>query len=230
MLRLLGYFALVFATMFLLRYIPWIGGIFRIPFLGFMMAAAIVSIGLAKVGTIALDSRRAKNLERSLGAVETPHNQGKLGSLLLSQGRVSKALPLLERAVAGEPDAGEWAYRLGIAYLAKNRFVEAVRVLERAAEIDEERAYGAVMLRLAEARVGAGDAAGALDAIARFERNHGPNPESAYRRGLALRVQGKSAESKAAFGEVGRLASQAARFQKSAQRGYVVRAWLQGLR
>ena len=230
MLRLLGYFALVFLTVFVLRYIPWIGGLFRIPFLGFMLAAAIVSIGLAKVGTLAVDSRRAKNLERSLGAVETPHNQGKLGCLLLSQGRARKALPLLERAVAGDSGAGEWSYRLGLAYLAVNRAPDAARTLERAAEIDEERAYGAVLLRLSEARLAAGEAAGALDAVARFERNHGHNPESAYRRGLALRSLGKPAEAKSAFSEVARLAAQSARFQKSAQRAYVFRAWLQGLR
>ena len=48
-------------------------------------------------------ARKLKNEIRALGAVESAHNQGKLGSLLLARGRAKKALEPLEKAAAGEP-------------------------------------------------------------------------------------------------------------------------------
>jgi Flp pilus assembly protein TadD len=166
-------------------------------------------------------------MERNLrGSVETPHNQGKLGSLVLAQGRARASIPHLERAAAGEPDIPEWSYRLGTAYLRANRPSDAVRSLSKAAELDEEHAYGQVLLRLAQAQRAAGDAQSSLTTLERFERNHGPNPESAYRRGLALKSLGKREEARAALSEVSHLASQSARFQKSSQRGFVLRAFL----
>lgn len=226
-MRLLGYFALVFAAMFLLRHVPVVGELFRVPFLGFVLAAAVVSAGVSWYTVRAVDGRRAKVMERQLGAVDTPHNQGKLGSLILAQGRARRAIPHLERAAAGEANHTEWHYRLGCAYLSAGRAREARAALERAVAQDEEHAYGAVTLRLSQARLAAQDADGALEALARFERNHGPSPESAYRRGLALRAAGKRAESQAAFAEVAKLAAHAARFQKGAQRGFV---WLSYVR
>jgi tetratricopeptide (TPR) repeat protein len=226
-MRLIGYFALVFLVLYLLRHVPGIGGIFRVPFLGFIVASALVSLVISWSTVRAMDGRRARVLERELrGTVETPHNQGKLGSLLLAQGRASKAIVHLERAVAGEPDSAEWRYRLGSAYVRARRAGDAVPVLERAAAIDEEHAYGMVLLRLAQAQRSAGDAQASLATLERFERNHGPNPESAYRRGLALKSLGRREEARAALAEVSRLAAHAARFQKGRQRGFVVRALL----
>jgi Flp pilus assembly protein TadD len=226
-MRLLGYFALVFAVLFVLAHVPIIGGLFRIPFVGFIIASGIVSLVVSWTTVRAMDRRRSRVLERNLrGSVETPHNQGKLGSLLLAQGRAARAIPHLERAAAGEPEIAEWSYRLGTAYARARRPADAVRALGHAASLDEEHAYGAVLLRLAQAQLASGDAQASLATLERFERNHGPNPESAYRRGLALKVLGRRDEAHAALSEVSRLAAQSAHFQKSAQRGFVVRALL----
>lgn len=223
-MRLLGYFALVFAAFYVLRYVPVVGELFRIPFIGFIVAAALVSGGISWFTVRAVDQRRARVMERQLGAVETPHNQGKLGSLYLAQGRARRAIPHLERAVAGEGQSAEWNYRLGTAYLRARRPQDALKVLAHAALLDEEHAYGSVMLRLSEAQLATNAPTEALASIERFERNHGPNPESAYRRGLALKALGRREDAGLAFAEVGKLAAHSARFQKGAQRGFVVRA------
>jgi len=60
----------------------------------------------------------------------------------------------------------------------------------------------------------------------RFDINHGPSPESAYRRGVALKKSGRAADARESFRHVGQLAERAARFQKKQQRGWVLRAWL----
>jgi len=226
-MRVLGYFALVFAVLFLLSHVPVVGQLFRIPFLGFIIASGLVSFAISFTAVRAVDRRRARVMERNLrGSVETPHNQGKLGALLLAQGRARASIPHLERAAAGEPDISEWSYRLGTAYLRARRPADAARALTRAAELDEAHAYGQVLLRLAHAQLAAGEPEPSLATLGRFERNHGPNPESAYRRGLALKALGKRTEARAAFAEVSNLASQAARFQKGSQRGFVLRAAL----
>lgn len=209
-----------------LRHLPVVGALFRIPLLGFYFAAVIVA-GLASRWTAAaLDRKRERDLEARLGAVDTPHNKGKLGQLLASQGRYARALPLLEEAAAGEPELAEWHYRLGCAYLRSGRSREAVDSLSRAIAIDEEHGYGAAMLALSQALLAQGRAAEALEAVERFERNHGPSPESAYRRGLALRAAGGTEAARAAFAEVAPLASQAAGYQRRSARGWVLRAFV----
>lgn len=229
MMRLVGYFALVFAVLYVLSQVPFVGGLFRIPFLGFMIAAALVSAGISWFTVRTVDTRRARAMVSRLGAVDTPHNQGKLGSFVLAQGRARKAIPHLERAVQGEPESAEWNYRLGSAYLGARRPADAVRVLESAVRIAPDHAFGAAWLRLSEAHLASGSAERALDAVGRFESDRGATPESAYRRGLALRRLGRGSDARAAFTEVGKLAAQSARFQKSEQRSIVLRASLRRL-
>lgn len=226
MLRLAGFFLLCILLLGILRQVPLVGEVFRVPLVGFWLTAILLSVLFSKVAASALDRRRVKNLERRLGAVDTPHNQGKLGSLMLAQERHRRARELLERAVAGEPASIEWRYRLGCARLGMRDWAAAIESLASAARDDEEHAYGAVLLRLAEAYTRAGDARRALECLARFERNHGPSPESAFRRGLALKAAGQGSEARAAFGEVARLSEQQARYQRRSSLGWVARAFL----
>ena len=58
-----------------------------------------------------------------------------------------------------------------------------------------------------------------------FERFHGPTPESAYRRGRALKALGRRDEAGSAFEEVATLAKQSAKYQKKDSAGWVMRAW-----
>ena len=226
MLRLVGYFVLVFGVLYVLRHVPVVGEVFQIPILGFIVAAALVSAGVSRYAVFAVDGRRERAMKSSLGAVDTPHNQGKLGSFVLAQGHPRKAVPHLERAVAGEPESAEWNYRLGCAYLGARRPADAARVLAAATRIDADHAFGATQMRLAEALLRAGEHEQALAAVLQFEHDRGPNPESAYRRGLALASLGRRTEARAAYAEVGPLAARSASFQRTRQRSYLLRAWL----
>ena len=195
MLRLLGFIALTLGVFYLLTWIPFIGDLAgAVPILGIFLAAAIVSRLLAKWGSVALDRRKEKALMRELGAVDTPHNQGKLGLLMLKQNQYKRAIPLLEEVVRVEPDSADWNYRLGSAYLGAKQDEQAVATLARSVELEEEHAYGAAMMRLAEAKLMLGDAEGSLEALERVDLNHGPGPECAYRKGARLqsaRSQGR---------------------------------------
>lgn len=224
MLRLIGFFLLVMIVLQALRFVPFLGPLFQIPFFGFWIAAILCSAVISKVASDAVTRRGLKNRERDLSAVDTPHNQGKLGLLLLSSGRARAAIEPLRRAAAGDPRSVEWAYRLGCALLEAGRAEDALPELERAARADEEHAYGAVQLRLAEALQAGGQYEVALAALARFERNHGDNPECAYRRGVVLKALGRRDEASQCLARVGELVRGSARFQKGAARGWAWRA------
>jgi len=200
--------------------------LFRIPFLGFWGAAILVSAGLSWSATRAVRMRTIRSRTRELGATDTPHNQGKLGSLLQQNGSNRRAIGPLRNAVGGDPGVADWPYRLGCALLATGSPTEAVEALRQAASIDEEHKFGQVLLKQAEAEVRAGLVEEALATLVRFERNHGPSPEWAYRRGVALAKAGRKPEARESFSEVARLASQGAGFQKKSARGWVVKAFL----
>lgn len=230
MLRLAGFFLVTFLLLFFLREVPLIAPIFRIPFLGFWLTAMIVSALAARGGAWAVDRQRQAALQRRLGAVDTPHNRGKLGSLLAAQGRPRQALAHLQAARDGEPEVAEWRYRLGQTYLALGNREQGVEELRAAVAIDEEHAYGAALLSLAGAYERRGEHQASLEALERVERNHGPSPESAYRRGRALAALGRREQARAALAEVSSLAKSAARYQARDGQAWALRAYWTGLR
>lgn len=216
MLRLVGFFVVAMVLARLLAHVPLIGGFFAYTgIFGIWITAMLLSFVITKYGERAVRVRRDRAKVRELAVVDTPNNQGKLGALLFAQGRPRKALAPLRAAVAGEPEVPEWHYRLGLALQAVREREEAVASLRRCVALDEEYAYGAAQLRLAEALLALQRHDEILEVLATFERNHGPSPESAYRRGLALKAEGRRDESKQAFGEVPALAAQAARYQRT---------------
>ncbi len=227
MLRLVAFFVVVFFALQILRAvlgpIPVVGAVFRMPLIGFWLTAILVSAGASKLAANALDRRKRHALVRDLGAVDTPRNKGKLGSMFVTQGRARTALPYLEAAAAGEPEVAEWHYRLGQARLATGERDAARAALEAALAIDEEHAYGGAMMRYVEAL--AGDPERQLEALATFERNHGENPESVYRRGIVLRALGRKAEAREALGRVPEVASNLAKYQKKSGSTWVVKAF-----
>ncbi len=226
MLRLAGYILAVFALIWVLRFVPGLGWLFGIPFLNFFLASILLSAGIGWWTARTVERRRARGFERQFGTVDTPHNQGKLGVLLLTSGRARRALPHLERAAAGEPERAEWHYRLGSARLLVGDANAAVLSLERAVATDPEHAFGAPRLRLAEARLEANSPAESLQAAEDFERSHGPTAESSYRRGLALRALGRRGEARNAFQSVSELARTHSRGVRREGTWLGVKAWL----
>jgi hypothetical protein len=202
-----------------------VGGAFG-GFWGFWLTALLVGA----VGSWLVNrwdqERRLRARMRDLGAVESPHNQGKLGSLYLAYGRARSAIAPLERAVAGEPDSPEWRWRLGQALLATGEAERAAAELERCAALAPMHAYGDVQLRLAQARLVAGQRERALEPLAVFEREQGPSPESAFLRGRVLAALGRRDEARASYAQVGVLVERGAQFQRGRHRGLAWRARL----
>jgi tetratricopeptide (TPR) repeat protein len=225
MLRIAGFFVLAFVLLKILQHVPIIGGFFHNIF-AFWLVWIALSAALSRLSTWAIHRRRLEGMRRSLEAVDSPHNLGKLGALLLAQNRCAAAVPYLQRAAAAEPEVLEWSYRLGCALLGSARAEEAIELLTQVAERDEEYGYGAVQLRLAEAWTRTGEPGRALEAIERFERNHGENPESAYRRGSAERAAGRPEAARASFARVAELCRKGPRFQSAQNRKWFLRSQL----
>jgi hypothetical protein len=224
-LRLIGLFVAALVVLNLLRSLPWVGGLFQ-GFFGFWLVAILVAAAASKAADALLQGRKLRNSIRALGAVDRPHNHGKLGALLLSHGKTRTALEHLERACEGEPEFADWHYRRGLALLALGRAAEAVAPLERALELSPELAYGAVRLALARAHLKSGSTERALAEVERFDAGHAPSPESAYWRGRALAAAGRGDEARRSYREVAKLAAEGAHFQRRSHRAWVWRAML----
>jgi len=222
--RFLGYFLLVFAALFVLRELPILGGIFRIPLLGFFLAAIVVSWGVARVGAALSARAKFTGQLRELGTVDTPQMRGKLGRLLLQSGRAREALEPLAEAAAADPQNVDWQFRLGCAHLATGEARAALPFLERAIDLNARHAYGGALLKLAEAQHLAGEGQAALAALDHYERLQGPTAESAFRRGLALKGLGAREEARAAFDTVAEHVRSAPRYQKAEARSWAARA------
>jgi tetratricopeptide (TPR) repeat protein len=227
MLRLVGFIVGAIVLARVLGALPVVGPLFaRTGIFGVWIAALLLSWAVTHYGRRALVARRDRSELTRLEAVDSPYNHGKAGALLLARGSARRAVPHLEEAVRGEPDSAEWRYRLGQALLMLRKPREARTALERCVALDEEHAYGAAQLRLAEALLAGGEAARALEVLDVVERNHGKSPESAYRRGVTLRALRKKDEARRSFAEVGSLAANAPRFQRREATAWATRAWL----
>lgn len=227
MLRVLGFFVLAALLASVLGHVPVIGPVFRHSgIFGILATAALLGAVLTRVAERLLTARKLRSELRALAEVENAYNQGKIGALYLARGRPRAARAHLEEAVRGEPEVAEWQYRLGLARLATRDPAGALAAFERCVQLEEEHAYGTAQMRRAECLQRLGRAADALAALATFECNHGPSPESAFRRGLALRALGEKSAARAAFREVGELARKTARYQRRAAGWWALRAGL----
>lgn len=226
MLRLVGYFLTVFAVLWVLRQVPILDRIFGIPLVGFFLAAILVSLVGARLGAVMADRVKQRRLERELGNVDTPYNRGKLGVLLQKQGRHREALPHLEAALEADPTSDETTYRLALARLGSGDAAGAAATLDALLARDEDFAYGQGLLALSRARLAAGEARAALDAVERHDRSLGPTPESAYRRGKALRGIGDRGAAARAFASIGGISGDLPAYQKREAAGWWLRAQL----
>ncbi|MCH2103148.1 MAG: hypothetical protein MK297_03940 [Planctomycetes bacterium] len=224
MLRLIGFFAVVFVALIVLRQLPFVGGVFQIPFLGFYLAAVVVSLASARLGARLVERRKFRKSVGALGEVDTPHNRGKLGALLAGDGRHKEALGHLEEAMANEPEVAEWAYRVGRSRLALGDHAGAASALTRSVELDEEHGYGEGLRRLAEALTKGGSWEEALARLDRHDVIYGETPESAYLRGRAHQVGGDKAAAKAAFLRAPTLVAGVVKYQREGARVWALRA------
>lgn len=223
-MRLLPWLALTAGIYILASWIPGLRGLTRVPFLGFLLASMLSAFLLNRWQGWSQDRRRTAAQVRDLGQVDTPGNQGKLGTLLLGKGKPGEALEPLRRAAEGEPARLEWRYRLGCCELELGRPTQAIEWLEDVVAREEEHGFGAALMRLAEALAAAGRHGEALERLERFEHNHGANPESAYRRGQALLELSDRERAKRALAECSELYEALPASHQKPMRGFALKA------
>lgn len=119
-------------------------------------------LALPRLGAIsrpaAVDLRRARaNAE----LVDTAAAWAECASVHADRGKWDAAIEAAERALAKDPEQFEALYDLGRALLARKRFAEASRTLERVVLKRPDHASGEALFALARALRGAGDLEGA---------------------------------------------------------------------
>ena len=235
-LKLLAFLGLFVCAHVLLHALPGISELARrLPILTLLASGMIAAWGsnrwLERSAAARIRGARLRELELQ----DSPEARGKLGVALLDEKRagtahVQRAAELLQVAHEEAPERADWAFRLGQARARLGEHEAAIEALAAAIQIDEEHAYGSAVLELAGVQEKLGDSAAALLCLERFERNHGPSPESAFRRALALRELGRRDEASAAFAEVATLAQNAPAFQAAEAAKFARQARLQRLR
>ena len=214
-MRLLSFVLLTGALFVAGRYVPLLGGLWRsLPILALLASAGLAGALIERTGEAARSRRIARGKLADLSRVDTPAQRGKLGVALLAAGRPRQALTPLERAREVMPDNAELAWRHGQALSQVGRWRAAREAFDAALVADEELGYGQAQLDLARACARLSDWQAGLVALTRFERNHGANFESAYRRGVLHEKAGERGLAKEAFGEVPELARAAPRYQR----------------
>jgi tetratricopeptide (TPR) repeat protein len=229
MLRTFAFLLAVVLIGSLLRNLPVVGSLFG-GLLGFYLTLVLV----AGVGALLMERwRRYQKLERelrALEAVDTAHNRGKRGALLLANGRATQALSLLADAQREEPSRAEWAYRLAQAHQQLKQPAEALRALEQVAKIDPDHGYGSVPLGRAEALLALARPAEAHEVIREYERGYGPSPQSALLGARVDRQLGDLPAARSRLREVSGLYRRLPAFQRKLQRPFLAAAWLERLR
>lgn len=223
-MRLFPWLALTAVLFVVAGMVPGLRGLTRMPILGLLLTSMLAAALLRHWEAWQVQRKQTAASIRDLSRVETPEQQGKLGSLLLSKGKARQALEPLQNAAQGDPGRLEWRYRLGCCELELGRPAQALEWLEDVVAREEEHAFGAAIMRLIECRFALGEHSQALAALERFERNHGPNPESAYRRGQALLELGQREAGKSALAEVPVLMEALPAAHRKPMRAYAIKA------
>lgn len=224
-MRLLTFVLLTAALFVVGRYLPVVGGLWRgLPVLALLASAGLSGMILERTGEASRVRRRARNQLADLARVDTPSQRAKLGVALLTAGRPRKALQPLAEARASAPDNAELAWRHGQALSQAGQIEEARQALEQAVQADEELGYGQAQLDLARVCALQSDWRSGLEALERFERNHGANFESAYSRGRLHARAGERALAREAYGEVLELTKEAPRYQRGRASWFALRA------
>src|SRR5262249_52405000 len=75
--------------------------------------------------------RDVESLQSKIAHLDRPYHMQQLGMIYARQGRVKKAQPLFEQALAKDPDAVEAKYHLALCQFANKNFAEAAELLEQ---------------------------------------------------------------------------------------------------
>lgn len=129
------------------------------------------------------------------------NSQLELGAIHMEQGRVDRALPLLEKARARMPDSARLHSLLGACYHLLGRGAEAQKALEQAVTLNPKVGYGEPYYHLLA--IGLRDKTRDRAALEEFKERiltYG-SPPVFYRAGRVLLAAGDRAGARAMFGE-----------------------------
>lgn len=172
--------------------------------------------------------REVEDLQRKIAHLDKPHHMIQLGSLYARQGKPSKAIELLERALEREPESIEAQYRLALCYLHQRRFESAIELLEAVHEAKPDYDYGLAYLRLAEAQQHVGNIERARQVYEQMLRFYPSHPEASYKYALLLADLGEWDEARRVMADMVLTVRHSPPFQRQRNRHWMIKArwWL----
>ncbi|MBI2823326.1 MAG: tetratricopeptide repeat protein [Planctomycetia bacterium] len=119
-------------------------------------------------------------LEVKIAHLDRPYHMHQLGLIYAAQGRIAKARPWFERALAKDPDAVETKYHLACCDFAQKQYATAADLLEQVHAKRPDYDYGMAYLRLAQSQQLAGNLARAGEVYQTLLRFYPGHPEGTY--------------------------------------------------
>ena len=130
------------------------------------------------------------NLESRIRNLDKSRHMVQLGAIYLQQGRVRKAVKLLQRGLEKDPDSLDAQYKLALCYFIQRKYAEAAELLEMVHAVRPEHDYGMVYLRLAQCHQKSGNDARAGEVYEMLLRFYPGHPEGTYHYALLSSARG----------------------------------------
>ena len=128
--------------------------------------------------------RDVDELEVKIAHLDRPYHMNQLGQIYLTQGRVAKAKPWFERALAKEPEGIAAQYNLATCHYAQKQYAAAAELLEQVHAQKPDYDYGMAYLRLAQSQQFVGNHPRAAEIYQTLLRFYPGHPEGLYHYGL----------------------------------------------
>ncbi len=127
-----------------------------------------------------------EELERKIVHLDRPYHMNQLGVMYLQQGRIAKAQPWFEKALAKDGEALDSKYHLACCHFAQKRYDQSAELLEEVHAIKPDHDYGMAYLRLAQSQQFRGNDSRAGEVFQTMLRFYPGHPEGTYYYGLLL--------------------------------------------
>jgi tetratricopeptide (TPR) repeat protein len=170
-------------------------------------------------------SGRMRSLEAQVAA--NPENltvRRDLAVIWLERRRPARALPLLDEALARDPESSELHFLRGVALLNSKRWEEAVEPLIQACRLDTRLRYGEPYLRAADALMALRRWEDADEALGHFLKVSRSSVEGWYKMALVRRGRGDEKGAKEAFKEAKAAYRDSPAFHRRRHLGWYLRA------
>ena len=147
-----------------------------------------------------------------------------LAKIWLEKHRPRRALPLLEQALARDPDSLELLYLSGVSYLLAGNHQKAVDALVTVVHRDPGFMYGEAYLRAADALIALGRWDDADDALERYVKINSSSREGCSKRARVCKARGDAAGMARARADLKEVWRSLPSFQRRRQLGWYLRS------